>query len=251
MVINSRNDSILCWYSPPAWRRWPPTGFTLFCNAQSTTSEISSSCFLLNTLPVKSSSRTIITSSPLRWGPLTVSIRTLATFRISWSEYMIVAKTLSSSHSSVGYKSLTHYTSIWWNTMSHVGARSYTEAQSYIQLEETMKNYATYLSAVATTIQNRSYGTEAPWFTPRIVNKSLSRSNHFHTFNRANPGHIKYLTALPCWSSQSRTSSKPARDNPGWSVQRQKYMTLLVLERETIVPSMKPGAPNFSMLILS
>jgi len=66
MVTHSRNDSILCRIFPSGLKGIVSDWSTPFRNVQSTASEISPSYFSLNTLPVRSSSRTTITSSLLR-----------------------------------------------------------------------------------------------------------------------------------------------------------------------------------------
>ena len=77
-------------------------------------------------------------------------------------------------HSSADYGSLTHCTSIWWNTTSSVGARSYTELNYISNWRKQLKAPLTHLLIVVTMEQNRSRSTEDPTLIFRVAVRALS-----------------------------------------------------------------------------
>jgi len=127
------------------------------------------------------------------------------------------------------YKHMVKYNVTRWNEF-------YTESSHISNWKRQWKALPTYLLTAVKTEQNQSHSMEAPPLTSRDADQVLSRNNRARTLSRANPELTKYLIASPCWSSQSRTFSKPSKINPGWSVRRQTRATLLTLKWETTVP---------------
>ena len=124
--------------SPLGWREYPPTGSTPSRHAQSTASDISPDYFSLITPPVRSSSRTTITSFSSKWGPLT-ALKYISYFQNQLTKVHNCSEDTSALMFISGlrvthplYMHLVKYNVTRWSEVLYW-------AQLYMQLEEAMK----------------------------------------------------------------------------------------------------------------
>jgi len=89
------------------------------------------------------------------------------------------------------YKHLVKYNVTRWSEILY-------RAQPYIELEEAMKNSANSSFNRGETEPNRSRNTESPLSTTRVAGNVLSRSDQFRTLNKAHTELNGWTTASLC-----------------------------------------------------